>query len=73
MRRTDVQKWGVWCMIRAKAGVFREVRRTGRALERHDVEALHVGDVDAQELTNRLMEENCADAIFSGPPNNPQR
>jgi hypothetical protein len=52
--------------------VLRELGRTGRALERHDVEAFHVGDVEVQELTNRLMEKNCADAIFSGPTDNLQ-
>src|SRR5262249_49979041 len=53
----------------AERGVLRQLRWTGRPLERDQVKTLHVGDVDTQELADSLMEEYSTDAIFSGPAN----
>ena len=53
----------------AEAGVFCQLGRSARTLQSYYVETFHIGDVDAQELADRLVEEKRADAVFSGSAN----
>src|SRR5262249_29626035 len=56
------------CGACRQPGPRRQLRRTRRAVKRDEVETLHIGHVDVEDLSHRLMKENGPDVVLSAAP-----